>query len=141
MSTTTATASRTTPDTTASAADLAARVKDLVSYIQNGRIVEAMHEFYADDVRMQENNNPPTDGLAANVEREKQFVNSVKQWKSLNVEAVAVDAARGKSLVQNNFEFEGVDGKTYRFDQVAAQTWCGGKIVHEKFYYDSAAKA
>ena len=123
-------------------ATLQARVNDLVEYIRTGRILEAMREFYADDVRMQENNNPPTVGLAANVERERQFVNSVRQWKSLNVEAVAVDPARNKTLVQTNFEFEGTDGRNYRYDQVAVQTWRDGKIVHEKFYYDTgAAKA
>ncbi len=70
---------------TASRNDVAARVADLVSYIQSGRIHDAMLEFYADDVQMQENNNPPTAGLPANVEREQQFVASVKAWRSLNV--------------------------------------------------------
>ncbi len=141
-STPTTTARDTAGASTPTSIDLAARVRDLVSYIQAGRIIDAMNEFYADDVRMQENNNAPTVGLPANLERERQFVNSVRQWKSLNVEAVAVDAQRGKALVQINFEFDGVDGKNYRFDQVAVQTWRDGKIVHEKFYYDSgAAKA
>ena len=129
MSATTANASTT----------LSARVNDLVSYIQQGRIIDAMHEFYADNVTMQENNKPATTGLAANVEREKQFVNYVKQWKSFNIEAVAIDAAKGKALVQSNFEFEATDGKTLKYDQVSVQTWKDGKIVAEKFYYDSAA--
>ena len=116
------------------------RVNELVTYIQSGRIVEAMTEFYADNATMRENNNPPTVGLAANIEREKQFVAYVKQWKSLNVEAVAIDAERGKTLLQSNFEFEAVDGKTMKYDQVSVQTWKDGKIVDEKFYYDSAAK-
>jgi ketosteroid isomerase-like protein len=114
-------------------------VGELVSYIQNGRIIEAMHEFYADDVRMQENNSPPTTGLAANVERERQFLAYVKQWKGVDVDAVAVDAARGRTLVQSRLEFEAVDGKTVKMDQVAVQTWRDGKIVHEKFYYDTGA--
>jgi ketosteroid isomerase-like protein len=118
---------------------LDARVNDLVSYIRDGRIVEAMHEFYADDAAMQENDNPPTVGLAANVERERQFVASVKRWISFDIGAVAVDAARGKTTIQSTLAFEGVDGKTYRSDQVAVQTWRDGKIAHEKFYYDTGA--
>jgi hypothetical protein len=120
--------------------DLATRVNDLVGYIQSGRIVEAMAEFYGENVAMQENNNPPVVGLAANTEREKQFVAYVKQWKSFNIEAVAVDAQRGKALIQSNFEFDAVDGQTLKYDQVSVQTWKDGKIVHEKFYYDSAKK-
>ena len=122
--------------------DVAARVADLVSYIQSGRIHDAMLEFYADDVQMQENNNPPTLGLPANVEREKQFVASIKEWKSLNVETIAVDAKRGRSALQTNFSFINQDGQLVQYDQVAVQQWRDGKITHEKFYYDSApAKA
>jgi hypothetical protein len=122
------------------ALNLTDRVNELVSYIQAGRIVEAMGEFYAENVSMQENNNPPVVGLAANTEREKQFVAYVKQWKSLNIESVAIDAARGKALIQYNFEFEATDGQQFRYDQVAVQTWENGRIIHEKFYYDSARK-
>jgi hypothetical protein len=122
------------------ATDLQARVNDLVSYIQSGRIIEAMAEFYGQDVSMQENNNPPVVGLTANTEREKQFVAYVKQWKSFNIESVAIDAERGKALIQSNFEFDAVDGQTLKYDQVSVQTWKDGKIVHEKFYYDSAKK-
>jgi ketosteroid isomerase-like protein len=133
---TTAPATGTKP---ASTHDIAQRVRDLMSYVQNGRIIDAMYEFYADDVRMQENNSPPTAGLAANVEREKQFLAYVKQWKGLEVDALAVDAARGKTLVQSRIEFDAVDGKAVKMDQVAVQTWRDGKIVHEKFYYDTGA--
>lgn len=118
---------------------LEARVNDLVSYIREGRILEAMQEFYADDAQMQENNNPPTTGLAANVERERQFLASVKTWLGFEVGAIAVDAQRGKTTIQSTLAFEGVDGKTYRSDQVAVQTWRDGKIAHEKFYYDTGA--
>ena len=118
---------------------IAARVRELLSYVQQGRIVDAMYEFYAPEVTMQENNNPPTVGLEANVEREKKFVASVRQWKRFDVNAVAVDPARGVAFVQSELEFEGVDGKAYRTDQVAVQTWRDGKIVNEKFYYDTGA--
>jgi ketosteroid isomerase-like protein len=118
---------------------LEARVNDLVSYIRDGKIIEAMHEFYADDTQMQENNNPPTVGLAANVEREHQFIASVKKWLGFDVGAIAVDAQRSRTTIQSTLAFEGVDGKTNRVDQVAVQTWRDGKIAHEKFYYDTGA--
>lgn len=115
------------------------RVNSLVDHIRQGRIPEAMVEFYADDVKMQENNKPPTVGLAANVEREKQFLAHVKQWKQFNIRAVGIDHANGVALIQSDFEFDAVDGKTIKYDQVSVQQWKDGKIVHEKFYYDSAA--
>src|SRR3954466_1124583 len=101
--------------------EAAARVAELVSYIQSGRIHDAMLEFYADDVTMQENNSPPTVGLPANVEREKQFVASVKEWKSLNVETVAIDAKRNRSVVQSTAAFVNQQGQHIQMDQVAVQ--------------------
>jgi hypothetical protein len=124
---------------TAKAPRLEARVNDLVSYIQNGRILDAMHEFYADDAQMQENHNPPTVGMAANVEREKQFLAGVKQFHAFDVAAVGIDPHRGKTTVQSTLKFEAVDGTDVTMDQVAVQTWRDGKIVHEKFYYDTGA--
>ena len=122
----------------ASHQSIEARVNDLVSYIRDGKIIEAMHEFYADDTRMQENNNPPTIGLAANIEREHKYVASVGRWIAFDVSSIAIDAVRGKAAIQSTSAFEGVDGKTYRVDQVSVQTWRDGKIAHEKFYYDTA---
>lgn len=119
--------------------NLEQRVADLVAHIQQGKILEAMDAFYAPDAAMQENNKPATVGLAANVEREKQFLAYVKQWKSFNIRAVGIDQAKGIALIQSDFEFDAVDGKTIKYDQVSVQQWKDGKIVHEKFYYDSAA--
>jgi len=59
------------------------RLNDLFSYIRQGKLIEAMTEFYEQDAQMQENANPPTVGLAANIEREKQFKSGVKEWKGL----------------------------------------------------------
>jgi hypothetical protein len=48
-------------------------------------------------------------------------------------------SAFGKTLVQLRFSFDAVDGTTKHYDQVAVQTWRDGRIVHEKFYYDTGA--
>jgi hypothetical protein len=60
-----------------STANLQQRLNDLFGYIRQGKIIEAMNEFYDKDTVMQENTHPPTKGLGANIEREKQFMSSV----------------------------------------------------------------
>jgi hypothetical protein len=62
-----------------STTDLRQRLNDLFGYIRQGKIVEAIQEFYDNDAAMQENSNPPTVGRAVNVEREKQFMSAVKE--------------------------------------------------------------
>lgn len=114
------------------------RVDELIQYIQNGRILEAMDEFYSPDVRMQENANPPTVGLAANIERERQFLAGVKEWQSFDVLARATNG--DVSFVQNRIRFMATSGAAVDIQQVSVARWRDGKIVEERFYYDSAAK-
>ena len=112
------------------------RVQDLVAYVERGQILEAIDEFYADDVVMQDNHNPPTVGKAANREREREFGAMIAEVHENRAAAVLVDGDR--AVIHRRFDFTGTDGKRYRFDQLALQTWKNDKIVSERFYYDSA---
>ncbi|HEX8913003.1 MAG TPA: nuclear transport factor 2 family protein [Humisphaera sp.] len=114
------------------------RVNALVEYIKTGRILDAMTEFYAPDAQMQENANPPTVGLAANIEREKQFLSYVKVWKGFAVKALAVEA--DVSFMESTIDFTAVDGAEVHMEQVSVARWKDGKIVHERFYYDASGK-
>ena len=73
-----------------STANLQQRLQDLLNHVRQGKIIEAMNEFYDKDTVMQDNANPPTKGLAANIEREKQFMSGVKEWKGFTVTASGV---------------------------------------------------
>ncbi len=112
------------------------RVHDLQEYIRQGRILDAMNEFYDANVTMQENSNPPTIGLEANIEREKQFIAGVKEWLSYDVRSISVSA--DTAAVESGMEFISVDGKKVVVSQVAIQHWRNGKIVSERFYYNAA---
>ncbi len=112
------------------------RLRDLHRYIREGRILEAMNEFYAEDVKMQENANPPTVGLPANIEREKQFLSNVKEWKGFEVKGVG--GGGDVTFYEAVFDFIATSGAPVHFEQVAVARWRNGKIVHERFYYDTA---
>jgi ketosteroid isomerase-like protein len=116
------------------------RVNELQQWIGKGQIIEAMNEFYAPDVTMQENASPPTAGLHANIEREKQFVSQVKTWKGYNVKALAADEKTGTALVESTIDFVNQQGQHVHMAQVSVQRWKDGKIVHERFYYDTGKK-
>ncbi|MFN3167545.1 MAG: nuclear transport factor 2 family protein [Phycisphaeraceae bacterium] len=111
------------------------RIHQLIEYVRNGRIMEAMNEFYADDVVMEEPAYGKTVGLAANLDREQQFVDSVKQFKSFEAPAVAV--GDGVSVYENVMDWTDIEGNDVHVEQVAVQTWKDGKIVHERFYYST----
>jgi len=113
--------------------DLRRRVEDLQQYIATGRILPAMHEFYAPDVVMQENLAPPCVGLAANIERERQFVAAVKEWKAFRVLSLAVEG--DTSFVETELEFVLQDGTAVRQAQVSRARWRDGRIVDERFFH------
>src|SRR5215207_4429036 len=111
------------------------QVAQLVRYVEANRILDALDEFYADDVSMQDNHNPPVVGKAANRERERTFfgVITVHQNRALSV---VVDGDH--AVINWLFEFTGGDGTRYRMDQLSHQEWKDGRVVKERFYYDSA---
>ncbi|NGZ96288.1 MAG: polyketide cyclase [Nitrospira sp. WS110] len=119
-------------------ADLRQRLNDLFGYIRQGKIIEAITEIYDKDAAMQENANPPTVGQAANIEREKQFLSGVKEWKGFNVTASAV--GDNVTFYECSLDFVATNGQAVHMEQVVVSKWNNGKIVHERFYYDTGSK-
>lgn len=109
------------------------RIHELLDYVRNGRIMDAMREFYADDVVMEEPAYGKTVGLEANLDREQKFVDSVAAFKGFQTPAIA--AGEGVSIYENAMDWTDTDGNDIHVEQVAVQRWEGGKIVHERFYY------
>ena len=115
--------------------NLQQRLHDLLGHIGQGKIIEAMNEFYDKDTVMQDNANPPTKGLAANIEREKQFMSDVKEWKGFNVSASGV--GDNVTFYECDMDFIATNGQPVHLDQIAVAQWKNGKILHERFYYDT----
>jgi len=114
------------------------RLQELLNYIRQGKVVEAMNEFYDQDTEMQENANPATKGLAANIEREKQFMSGVKEWKGFNVTALGV--GDNVTFYEATADFITTNGQAVHLEEVSVAKWKNGKIVRERFYYDTGKK-
>lgn len=121
-----------------STTNLQQRLNDLFDYVRQGKIIDAMNEFYDNDTVMQDNANPPTKGLAANVEREKQFLSGVKEWKGFNVTASGV--GDNVTFYESTMDFIATNGQPVHLEQVSVAKWKNGKIVHERFYYDTGRR-
>jgi ketosteroid isomerase-like protein len=121
-----------------STAHLQPRLDDLLNHIRQGKVIEAMNEFYDQDTQMQENANPPTKGLAANIAREQEFMNGVKEWKGFNV--LASGAGDNVTFYECTIDFIATNGQPVHMEQVVAARWKNGKIVQERYYYDAGRK-
>lgn len=114
--------------------NLEERLQDLFAYIREGRIVDAINEFYAEDAVMQENMQPPTVGRQANLEREQQFLSTVKEWKRFDVTAHA--AGGDVTFYEAIMDWVATDGTPVHVEQAVVARWRDGKIVHERFYHN-----
>ncbi len=120
--------------TTQTALNLQDRLEDLFAYIREGRILDAINEFYAEDTVMQENSNPPTVGRTANLEREQRFLDTVKEWKRFDVTAKGV--GDDVTFYETVMDWVATDGTPVHVEQVVVAKWQGGKIIHERYYHN-----
>lgn len=109
------------------------RVLELNRWVAEGRALEAMDEFYAEDVSMQENTEPPTVGRAANLEREKAFMDNVAEWK--RYEVVSAAANGDLTFTETVLSFVTRGGDQVTMEQVTRARWKDGRIVDERFYH------
>lgn len=110
------------------------RLEDLFSYIREGRILDAINEFYAEDAAMQENSLPPIVGREANLEREKQFLSTVKEWKGFDV--IAKSVGKDVTFYETIMDWVTTDDTPVHVEQVVVAKWRDGKITHERFYHN-----
>lgn len=114
------------------------QVQHLVELVEQGRMLDAIETYYGENVAMQENLDPPTVGLAANLQREREFFGSLL---SVQFRAASVIVEGDRAAINWVFDYTTADGQRYRMDQIAVQTWRDGKIIHERYIYDTATLA
>jgi len=99
-----------------------------------GDAIEAFERFYAEDIVMQENTDPPVVGKQANRLREEMFFGSITQFHSIELLGWAVrDSVSYSEWV---YEMTLASGARVRMTEVSARRWRNGQIVHERFYYN-----
>ena len=111
------------------------QVLDLIRLVEDGQMLDAFTKYYGENIAMQENTFAPTVGFKANYDREAAFYGSLL---ALKFTLVSYLIEGNRAVINWVFDYTTPDGKRYRMDEVAIQTWENGKIVHERYIYDSA---
>ena len=112
-------------------------IYQVVDLMNAGKALEAFETYYAEEVAMRENENPPTVGKDANRAREIAFFDSIAEVHDFSHGAII--AGENHSAVRWNIDYTAKDGKRLAWNQWAIQTWKDGKIVDEQFVYDTAS--
>ncbi len=115
--------------------DLTVLVGELNNMVSQGKLLEAFDKYYADDISMQENETTPRVGKAVNRTAEEGFVNGLT---SFSAQPTAIAYGDNLSIVEWLYDFNHKEWGAQKKIQVAVQHWKDGKIVKEKFYYNTA---
>lgn len=115
--------------------DLKQSVDELNQMILEGKVLEAFEKFYAEDVVMQDNNNPARTGKAENRKYEEAFVGGLTEFRGAKILNTII--SDGIAVVETWMDFTHKDYGDRNYTQVSVQRWKDGKIVEEKFYYNN----
>ncbi len=113
--------------------------QQLNKMVLEGRALEAFERFYAEDVAMRENSQPPTVGKDANRRREEEFFASIDQVHTL--ELVSSATAGDLSLSEWIWDLTFKGGDRARIEQAVSRRWRDGQVAEERFYYEAGQPA
>ena len=112
------------------------RARDLYNKVGQGQLMDAFEMYYAENVVMTEPKGT-REGKEACRKSEEEFLGSVEAFHGMEVKALAEDADKGKVLIEVSMDLTFKGGPRVQMEQVSAQTWENGQIVHERFYYNA----
>lgn len=110
-------------------------VEGLAQMIGEGKILEAFEKYYADNVSMQENEDAPRLGKEVNRAYEKAFVEGITEFH--DAKTLGIAWGDNYSVIESFMDVTHKDWGRSARSQVAVQRWENGKIVKEKFYYNT----
>jgi hypothetical protein len=111
------------------------KISELNGLVVQGKAMEAFEKYYHEDVVMQENENPPTVGKKNNRVREKDFFLAVTEFRT--AKAIKVAVGENVSMVEWYYDYTHNEWGVRSYAQISVQEWADGKIIKEKFYYNS----
>lgn len=110
------------------------RVAALIALVEQGMLIDALHEFYAEDAQAQDNQEPPRQGRERLVANARHLLRSVRGLRVWPVDEFLVDGDQVQ--IHWAFEFTGHDGRRRVQHELAQQRWRDDRIVEERLHYD-----
>ena len=111
--------------------------EEVIEYLKQGKFVEGIEDFYAEDAIAQEKPNVSTVGRATMVKNERAFLTKVTAYHGIEVLATAIDdQGRGNGVVfyEAVMQWDQSDKGHVTVNQVVVERWKEGKIAHIRFY-------
>ncbi|MBX3478912.1 MAG: nuclear transport factor 2 family protein [Caulobacter sp.] len=112
------------------------QVEAFVAQVVSGDHVGAIRDWYAEDAWMQENLGPRRTGRQVLMDHEARALARVERVDTELMEPPLI--AGDRVAIRWRFTFHPREGQARSLEEIAWQTWRGGKVVEEVFFYDPA---
>ena len=116
--------------------DLAKHVAAFAELVGSCRTAEAIERVYDEDVCIIENRELARAGKSACLAYEREQLAGQPTAPRIRVSKFAVNEEQGVAFLEYVIRFTSQEGRAMRLEVVAVQTWSGGKVVQERFYYE-----
>ena len=119
---------------------LLGKTKRMIHGLAEGRFVEGMEEFYADDAVNEEPTGATVAGKQAIIDNEKQILEGVSAFHGIEIKGFGVGEddgnGNGVTFAEYRLTVDMKDGSKFNPDQVQVTRWKDGKASHIRFYYN-----
>lgn len=112
------------------------KAEDIYQKLQQGQLLDAFDQYYGEDVVMTEPRGTRK-GKAECRKYEEQFLDSIKEFHSLEITNLASNEDKAVTFVESVMDVTFKDDQRAKMEQVAVQQWKGDYITHERFYYNN----
>ena len=92
-------------------------LNDLNQLVLAGKSIDAFQKYYHPEVVMQENENAPTVGKEANLQRELDFYSSITEFRGAH--PLKVTVGNGYSMVEWHYDYTHKDWGVKNYTQVS----------------------
>jgi hypothetical protein len=109
----------------------------VIDYLKQGKFVEGIEEFYADDATAQENNKEPSRGRENMAAGEREFLKKVTNYDGIDVLATGIDDqgnGNGTVFYEAVMKWNQSDKGHVEVEQTVVERWKEGKIQNIRFY-------
>ena len=112
------------------------RAQELYNMIHQGQMMEALEEFYHDNVTVIEMpDNQVREGKSAQAESIKEWAEMTDDVHGGETVAITADEENHITMVESWIDVTLKNGPRVKMAEVAVQKWEGDKIIEEKFYF------
>ncbi len=109
-------------------------VQALDQMVVDGKILDAVEKYFAENVITTEGNGEPSKGKAAKIAGLKAFFAEIATVNSIKLHAQGVDETGMVTFSEFTFDLQKADGSRILWNEILRRKWAAGQVTDERYY-------